>query len=78
MFKSLKIDWYIVGSLIPIIAISLITMNSFTGEGNYAEKQFIWVCVAFGIFFICSFIDFRFLNYQSFINYQLFLNFLIK
>jgi rod shape determining protein RodA len=65
MFKSLKIDWYIVGSLIPILAISLITMNSFTGEGNYAEKQLVWICAAFAIFFICSFIDFRFLRRTS-------------
>lgn len=65
MFKSLKIDWYIVGSLIPILTISLITMNSFTGEGNYAERQFIWICVAFFIFFVSSFIDFRFLRRTS-------------
>jgi hypothetical protein len=33
-----KIDWYIVGSLIPILAISLLTMNSFTG-GNYVNAD---------------------------------------
>lgn len=62
MFKSLKIDWYIVGSLIPILAISLLTMNSFTGEGNYAERQIVWISVSFTLFFILSFIDFRFLR----------------
>lgn len=65
MLKSLKIDWYIFGSLIPILLISLITMNSFTGEGNYAERQLIWIIAAFAIFFTCSFIDFRFLRRTS-------------
>lgn len=62
MLKSLKIDWYIVGALIPILVISLLTMNSFTGVGNYAEKQLIWIIISFVCFFICSFIDFRFLR----------------
>ncbi|MCF7865694.1 MAG: rod shape-determining protein RodA [Candidatus Pacebacteria bacterium] len=62
MFRALKIDWYIVGSLIPILIISLLTMNSFTGEGNYAGRQLIWIGVSFLLFFICSFIDFRFLR----------------
>ncbi len=62
MLRFLKIDWYIVGSLIPILVISLLTMNSFTGEGNYAERQLVWIIISFILFFICSFIDFRFLR----------------
>ncbi len=62
MLKSLKIDWYIVFSLVPILALSLLTMNSFTGEGNYAERQMVWIGVSTVVFFILSFIDFRFLR----------------
>lgn len=65
MFKSLSVDWYIVGALIPILVLSLLTMNSFTGEGNYAERQLIWIGISFVIFFLCSFIDFRFFRRTS-------------
>lgn len=65
MLKSLKIDWYIVGALVPILIFSLMTMNSFTGVGNYAERQLVWIVVAFALFFTCSFIDFRFLRRTS-------------
>ncbi|MDQ5911830.1 MAG: rod shape determining protein RodA [Patescibacteria group bacterium] len=62
MLRALKIDWYIVCSLIPILILSLLTMNSFTGEGNYAERQLVWIGVSFIMFFILSFVDFRFLR----------------
>jgi rod shape determining protein RodA len=62
MLRFLKIDWYIVGSLIPILVISLLTMNSFTGAGNYAGRQLVWIIISFILFFACSFIDFRFLR----------------
>ena len=60
-----KIDWYIVGSLIPILGFSLITMNSFTGEGNLFYRELIWIFISVSAFFICSFIDFRFLRRTS-------------
>lgn len=63
--KRISIDWYIVGALIPILVVSLLTMASFTGEGNLAEKQIIWIIVSFGAFFFFSFIDFRFLRRTS-------------
>ncbi len=63
--KKISIDWYIVGALIPIITVSLLTMNAFTGEGNLAEKQLLWAIVAFTAFFTFSFIDFRFLRRTS-------------
>lgn len=37
-------------------------MNSFTGQGNYAERQLVWICISFFAFFVLSFIDFRFLR----------------
>ncbi len=63
--KKIFIDWYIVLSLVPILVMSLLTMNSFTGPGSLAEKQTIWIAISFGLFFVLSFIDFRFLRRTS-------------
>jgi rod shape determining protein RodA len=58
-----RVDWYLVGALIPIIGAGLVTMSAFTGgNGNLAWKQLIWVLVSFALFYGCSFIDFRFLR----------------
>ena len=57
-----SIDWGIVGSLIPLIAGGLMTMYSFSGNEDFFYRQIIWVTVSFGVFFILSFIDFRFLR----------------
>jgi rod shape determining protein RodA len=68
MMRGIKVDWYIVGALIPILAMGLVTMNSFSkgGQGSFwsglFERQIIWVIVAFVVFFAVSFIDFRFLR----------------
>lgn len=37
-------------------------MNSFVGENYFFENQIIWVVISVGLFFILSFIDFRFLR----------------
>jgi rod shape determining protein RodA len=60
-----RIDWLLVFFILPIITFGLFTMKSFTAAedtGNFFEKQIIWVLVAFAVFFIFSFIDFRFLK----------------
>ncbi len=60
-----RIDWLLVAFIVPIILAGLFTMKSFTpdaGGQNFFEKQIIWVLVSFAIFFIFSFIDFRFLK----------------
>ena len=54
--------------ILPIIAAGLVTMKSFTGGeniGGFFDKQIIWVLVGFSVFFIFSFIDFRFLKRTS-------------
>ncbi|MES2223973.1 MAG: rod shape-determining protein RodA [Patescibacteria group bacterium] len=53
-------DWILVGSIIPLVTGGLVTMYSFTGESNVFSKQLLWICVSFVIFFILSFVDFRF------------------
>src|SRR5581483_10445297 len=60
--NNLRIDWVLLLSLLPILAAGLITMNSFTGENQLFLKQLIWILISVAIFFICSFIDFRFLK----------------
>ncbi len=64
--KALKrIDWLLVLFIFPIIVAGLVTMKSFTpqeGGSIFFEKQIIWVCVSLIVFFIFSFIDFRFLK----------------
>src|SRR3990167_9013439 len=65
---SNRIDWMLVFFILPIIAAGLVTMKSFTGGeniGGFFDKQIIWVLVGFSVFFIFSFIDFRFLKRTS-------------
>ncbi len=64
--KALKrIDWMLVLFIVPIILAGLVTMKSFAPleeAGDFFSKQVIWVLISFAIFFIFSFIDFRFLK----------------
>ncbi len=63
-----RIDWILFLLLLPILGAGLITMKSFSGDGMQAasqtffNKQLIWIGVSLAIFFILSFIDFRFLK----------------
>jgi rod shape determining protein RodA len=64
--KALKrIDWMLVFFILPIVAAGLVTMKSFTpleSTGDFFSKQIIWTLVSFSVFFVFSFIDFRFLK----------------
>ena len=60
-----RIDWLLVLFILPIILAGLVTMKSFStleGGSVFFNKQIIWVAVSFLVFFVCSFIDFRFLK----------------
>ncbi len=60
-----RIDWMLVFFIVPLIAASLVTMKSFSSlenSGDFFNKQIIWVTVSFSVFFLFSFIDFRFLK----------------
>ncbi|MFH1233355.1 MAG: FtsW/RodA/SpoVE family cell cycle protein [Patescibacteria group bacterium] len=62
---SYGVDWILVVFIIPIIIGGLVTMKSFVPletTGDFFSKQIIWVFISFIIFFIFSFIDFRFLK----------------
>jgi rod shape determining protein RodA len=56
------IDWLLVVFLLPILSAGLVTMKSFVGETPFFEKQLIWIGVSLLIFFVFSFIDWRFLR----------------
>lgn len=64
LFKSLfkDIDWILVGAVLPIVGFGLITMNSFSGETNFFNRQFTWLIISLVVFFILSKIDFKFLR----------------
>jgi rod shape determining protein RodA len=60
-----RIDWLLVFFIVPIVAAGLVTMKSFTpleSTVDFFGKQLIWVTLSFIVFFIFSFIDFRFLK----------------
>ncbi|MEK7140340.1 MAG: rod shape-determining protein RodA [Patescibacteria group bacterium] len=60
-----RIDWMLVFFIIPIMLAGLVTMKSFAPSeeaGNFFSKQIIWVLLSFAVFFVFSFIDFRFLK----------------
>lgn len=60
-----RIDWMLVFFIVPIISAGLVTMKSFAPQENAGEffnKQVVWVLASFVVFFIFSFLDFRFLK----------------
>lgn len=61
---SLKknIDWILFGAVLLIASAGLITMNSFSGENYFFERQIVWLTISITLFFILSFFDFRFLK----------------
>ncbi|MEK7574743.1 MAG: FtsW/RodA/SpoVE family cell cycle protein [Patescibacteria group bacterium] len=66
------VDWIMVFSLLPILGAGLVTMNSFTGSSALFDKQIAWISLGFILFFILSFIDFRFLR-RTYVLVSLFL-----
>ncbi|MCC7160305.1 rod shape-determining protein RodA [Candidatus Nomurabacteria bacterium] len=80
--KALKtIDWLLVAFIIPIILAGLATMKSFASleyKGDFFSKQIIWVVISLSIFFLFSFIDFRFLKRTNvLVSLFLFFSFLL-
>ena len=62
-FKSL--DWLLLAAVLPLLLAGLSVMNSFTGQSQYYGRQLVWIAIALVIFFIFSFLDFRFLRASS-------------
>lgn len=66
------IDWILLLATLPLLGAGLVTMNSFTGESDFFTKQLLWIVISLCLFFILSFIDFRFLR-KTWISVSLFL-----
>jgi rod shape determining protein RodA len=61
-FSNLKIDWIMFFSVIIISFLGLLTMSSFVSADTFLKKQIIWLLISIIVFFILSFVDYRFLN----------------
>lgn len=63
--KSLNVDWILFLSTLPLLAAGLIAMKNLgveTAGDYYFSRQIIWILSSFLIFFLFSFIDWRFLK----------------
>lgn len=68
-----RIDWILFLSTLPLLSAGLVTMNSFTGDSLYFYKQLAWIAVCLIIFFLLSFVDFRFLR-KTWVSVTLFIS----
>ncbi len=66
-----NIDWVLFLVAIPLLGAGLVTMKGLSpqvggllGESGdyYFTRQLIWIFLAFAVFFVCSFVDWRFLK----------------
>lgn len=62
IFFPVQVDWILFVAAITLVAAGLVTMNSFSGNNYFFERQIIWAALAVTVFFVFSFIDFRFLR----------------
>jgi len=60
--KKSNIDWILLLATLPLLGAGLVTMDAFSGENYFFEKQFIWIAVSLAVFFFLSLFDFRFLK----------------
>lgn len=67
MKRLANIDWLLFIFIIPVLLAGLVTMRSFTEDTSFFSHQIIWISLSFVVFFICSFIDFRFLKKTKFL-----------
>lgn len=57
-----QIDWLLFFFVVPVLCAGLVTMKSFTEETPFFSHQLIWIAISFIVFFVLSYIDFRFLK----------------
>jgi len=64
MLTSLRynVDWVLFGALLPIMGAGLVTMNSFSPDNHFFDRQLIWVILGLSVILGFSFADFRFLR----------------
>lgn len=57
-----KIDWWIVGALIPLLFMSVSTLGSFDSSLSLMSRQLVWIAISFVVFFVMTALDFSFLK----------------
>ncbi|MFA6095466.1 MAG: rod shape-determining protein RodA [Candidatus Paceibacterota bacterium] len=62
VLRRLDIDWPLIAAASFLVVLGLITMNSFTGDNRYFDRQIIWFAVALVTFFASSLVDWSFLK----------------
>lgn len=60
--RQLNIDWWLFGATLPLLLAGLVTMNTFTNDSYFFNRQILWIAISFFFFFLFSFIDWRFLR----------------
>lgn len=65
---SKRIDWILFFAVLTLSAAGLVTMNAFSGENYFFERQVIWLSLGIILFFVLSYFDFRFLRKTSVIT----------
>lgn len=57
-----KNDWLLFGAALLLSLAGLVTMNSFTGENHFFQRQAVWLSVSVLVFFAASAVDWRVLR----------------
>lgn len=65
LLHALRIDWTALAAAVALTVFGLVTMNSFGAENAFFERQAIWLSLGIGVFFLASFVDWRFLRRTS-------------
>jgi rod shape determining protein RodA len=60
--EKLSVDWLLLSATVPLLLVGLSTMNSFTGDSYYLNRQLMWIGISLIVFFVFSFIDWRLLK----------------
>ncbi len=56
------IDWILFSAAFSICLFGVVTMNSFSADQHFFERQLIWLCVATVCFLVASMVDWNFLR----------------
>lgn len=77
--RAASIDWILFLAAIPLLAAGLVSMRSFGGGNDYFfTRQIFWITLGFLVFFVFSFVDWRFLRKTGVvISLYLLLNFFL-
>lgn len=62
---ALRIDFTALVAALALSLFGLVTMNSFSADNAFFERQTIWICLGITVFFLANLIDWRFLRRTS-------------